>query len=99
MSRIAAILSLIPTLVSCTSIFCNPQADPATSKQPVYGDREGYAVLSELLNQTMSKSKVSAIDISRVTAQEEEFIGFSRKKQIQAAFSEGIFLDSELQAN
>jgi len=76
MSRIAAILSLVPTLVSCTSIFCNPQADPATSKQPVYSDREGYAVLSELLNQAMSKSKVSAIDISRVTAQEEEFIGY-----------------------
>jgi hypothetical protein len=85
MTRMASIASFILTLVSWTSGFCNPQVDSAASKLPVYADREGYAVLSELLNHTISKSKISAIDISLVTAQEEEFVGY---KDCAKAFPE-----------
>lgn len=76
MTRTASISSIIFTLVSWTSALCIPQADSAASKQPAYSDQEGYAVLSEVLNQTIAKSKASTIDISHVTAREEEFIGY-----------------------
>jgi hypothetical protein len=76
MTCIALISSVIFTLATWTSAICLPQADPAASKQPAYSDPEGYAVLSELLNQAIAKSKASAIDISLVTAREEEFIGY-----------------------
>jgi hypothetical protein len=74
MMRLTAISSFVFALLSCGSAFCIMQADPAASKQPVYSDSEGYAVLSQLIDQTVSKSKTSAIDIAFVTAPPGEFL-------------------------
>jgi hypothetical protein len=74
MTCITPISFILLALVSCASTFYNLQANPETSKQPFYSDPEGYAVLSQLIDQAFSKSKASAIDISSATVREEELL-------------------------
>jgi hypothetical protein len=75
MARVAAISLWFVALLGCLTAFCTPEAEPSASKEPVYSDSEGYTILSKLIDQTVSQSKVPEIDISFVTASEGNFAG------------------------
>ena len=86
MARQAAVFSVIFFVLRCSSALCAPQANPAVPKEPVYGDSEGYAVLSFLLEKATTKAKLSSIDILAVTASKEEWLNTEKCLKVPEEF-------------